>query len=210
MDAPKARGGPVPKDPLSRLPQDVLCVRKVRRAASIAGLNAISFTIFAVASAQLMMATMFSGGITIAAVTITVTLGLVAWYEFRGRKMLKQLDVAACRLLGWNQLALLGVLVAYCSWSIVWGYLYPSSLAEGLAEHPELLEPYSEQDRRDLMELVEIVEEFWPTLIAVIYGTIIFLSVIYQGWNAWYYFSRKRFVEECRAMEIETPQQHAH
>ena len=50
------------------------------------------------------------------------------------------------------------------------------------------------------MEMVEIVEEFWTVLIASIYGAIIVASVIYQGWNAWYYFSRKRFVEECRAM----------
>ena len=111
MAAPHELAAPVPKDPLSRLPRDVFCVRKVRRAVSVAGVNAISFATFAVASAMLMLATMFSGGFTVAAVGITAVLGLVAYYEFRGRTMLKHLDVAGCRVLGWNQLAVLAALV---------------------------------------------------------------------------------------------------
>ena len=204
MAEPQAHPAIVQKDPLSRLPKDVKCVRKVRRAAGIAGFNAVSFAVLAVASANLILATMFSGGLTVAAVGITVVLGLVAYYEYRGRKLLQHLDVKGCSLLGWNQLGLLAALVLYCGWSIVWGFMYPTGLTDGinevLAERPEILEPYSEQEQRDLKELIEIMGEFGPVIMATTYGAIIVASVLYQGWNAWYYFSRKKFVKECQAM----------
>ena len=155
---------------------------------------------FAVASALLLVLATLGGHFTIAALGITVALGIVAYYEFRGKRMLKQLDVAGCRVLGWNQLGLLAALTVYCGWSIVWGFLYPSNLSAGIEEHPELLSAYSETERRDLVDALKIIDEIWPALIASTYGAIIIASVIYQGGNAWYYFARKRYVDECRAM----------
>ena len=187
-----------PTDPLYQLPYTAECARKVRRAVTVAGVNAWSFTVFAVASAVLLVLCTLSGDFTLAALGITVALGMVAYYEFRGKQMLTQLDVAGCRVLGWNQLGLLAALSVYCGWSIVWGFLYPSNLVAGLEEHPELLASFSELERRDLMEMAGILDEFWPVIIAATYGAIIIASLIYQGGNAWYYFTRKRYVEECQ------------
>ena len=174
-------------DPLSRLPYHAICAQKVRWAVGVAALNAWSFAIFAVASAVLLVISTLLGDFTLAALGITAVLGVVAYFEFRGKQMLKELDPAGCLVLGWNQLGLLAALVAYCGWSIVWGVLYPPS--EELRANPswQLLES-------------EFGDALWPALIASIYGAIIVASLIYQGWNAWYYFSRKRFVEECQAM----------
>jgi hypothetical protein len=179
------------------LPRDAVCAQKVRRADAIAAFNAWSFAVCAAFSAVLLLASIFFGGLTIAAVGITLALFAVAYFEFRGKRMLNDLNTRACRLLGWNQLALFAVIAAYCIWSIIWGFLYPSSLSEQLAQNPAVLQPYSEADRRDILDLFSLVDEFWPALITIIYGSVIIATLIYQGWNAWYYFTRRRFVEAC-------------
>ncbi len=184
-----------PPEPLSQLPRDAKCARKVRRAVTVAVLNGWSFAIFAIASALLLLA-----DITLAAVGITVALGIVTYCEFRGQRLLRQLDPSGCKILGWGQLCLLAALAAYCGWSIAWGFLYLSNLSQALAEHPELLENYDEVQRRDVKDIAVAVDEFWPQLVAVVYGAVIIASVIYQGGNAWYYFTRRKFVRECREM----------
>ena len=182
---------------LDQLPADDPNVRKVKRAVGVAALNAWSFAVFAAASAVLLVLATLEGGFTIAAAGITIALFVVSYYEFRGQRMLTELNPDGCRLLGWNQLGLLAALTAYCAWSIVWGFLYPSPLSDILTEHPEILEPYDEMQRRDIRVIFEILGDYWPALIASIYGGVIFGTLIYQGGNAWYYFARQEHVEQC-------------
>ena len=186
---------PSPK-PLDQLPQDTTCVCKVRRTISIASLNAWSFAVFAAASTVLLFGSTF----TIAGVGITFALFAVSYNEFRGKKMLGELKPGGCDVLGWNQLGLLAALSVYCVWSIIWGFLYPSPLSEILTEHPEILEPYSEIERRDIREMFDILDDMWAGIIAAVYGGVILGTLIYQGGNAWYYFTRRKYVEQCATL----------
>lgn len=128
---------------------------------------------------------------------MTLFLGWVTYNEFRGRKLLLAYEPRGARLLGWNQLLLLAALVGYCVWSIIWGFVYPSPLSDVLTEHPELLASYSESERRNLTDAFDILDDFWPAIISTIYGAVILVSVFYQGGNAWYNFTRERFVRQC-------------
>ena len=47
---------------------------------------------------------------------MTAGLMLVARNEFRGSRMVKTLDPAGPRLLGWNQVGFLSLILAYCFW----------------------------------------------------------------------------------------------
>ncbi len=113
-----------------------------------------------------------------------VGLGLVivAWNELRGRKMLLRLDQGAPRLLGRNQLGLMALVVGYSLWSIYLGLT-------GTTELTVLLE--------------ELEPAFGPlghlqgSLTLALYGGVILLSIIFQGLNALYYFTRAEHVRTC-------------
>jgi hypothetical protein len=61
-----------------------------------------------------------------------------------------------------------------------------------------LLASYSEAERRDVIDAFAALDDFWPAIITSIYGAVILVSIFYQGGNAWYNFSRQRFVRQCR------------
>ena len=172
----------------------------MNRAIGVASFNAWTFAVLCGASVCLL-----PYQFTVAGILITLVLGAVAYLEFRGKKQLAQLNVAGCRLLGWNQVLLLTAIVIYCTWSIVWGYLYPSPMSQMLAEaqqeHPQIMSMYSKEDLELLEELAEEYAHAWPLVIASVYGSVIAASLIVQGWNAWYNFSRARWVRECRDEE---------
>ena len=113
-----------------------------------------------------------------------VGLGLVvvAWNELRGRKMLLRLDRRGPRLLGRNQLGLMALVVAYSLWSIYLGLTGPTELTVLL----EQLEP-----------TFGPLGHLQGTLTLALYGGVILLSVIFQGLNALYYFTRAEHVRTC-------------
>ena len=99
-------------------------------------------------------------------------MGVVAWNEFRGRKMIQRLDSQGPQLLGRNQLGFMVLLIAYCLWSIA--RMRTQSIA-GLAELEELVGP---------------VEELAKTLAVFFYSSVIVLTVVFQGLMAKFYFAR--------------------
>jgi len=111
---------------------------------------------------------------------ITALLGfgmaVVAWNEFRGRKMIRQLDSRGPQLLGRNQLGLMVLLIAYCLWNLV---RTPAPIS-GLAELEEVLGP---------------VEDLARTLAFFVYGSVIVLTAVFQGLMARYYFARVGMME---------------
>lgn len=173
------------KSPLAQLPRDAECAYKVRMAVGVAAFNAWSFAVCAAASAVFLAVSPAFGGFSLAGVGITLVLAGVTYCEFRGQRLLQSLDARGCRVLGWNQLGLLAAVALYCIWSIVWGFVYPSPWAD----HPDW--QALERDFGDAL---------WPVLVASIYGGVLIACALYQGGNAWYYFTRRRAVEECRAM----------
>ena len=141
--------------------------RKVLKAAGVAAFNGWACVIVAA------LAVPFALGSIPTALT-GLALGAVAWNEFRGRKMLLRFDPRGPRLLGWNQIGLLAVIVLYCLWHIYDGLTGPT-LAD---QHP------------DLKLVLGSVASLERNLTLGLYGSIIVVSAIAQGLTARYYFSR--------------------
>ena len=178
--------GPLSPEHYRELAQAQERAKKIRKAAGVATFNGWTTAIFAVLSAPFAL-------FSVAGFLITLGLAIVAWNEFRGRARMLKFDPAGPTLLGWNQVGFLVLIVGYCCWSIYTGLNGSGELTKQLQADPELA--------RALNDLGDI-EGLQQMLVLSIYGTVIVLSAIFQGWNALYYFSRRKLVE---AYVRETP-----
>src|SRR4051794_11088275 len=129
-----------------------------------------------------------------AAIAITLGLSIVAYNEFRGRKRLLNFDPGAATMLGWNQLGLLAAIVAYCAWMLSAN----SSKAVGA-----MTSQMDSATRQQVREVLGALDGLYKTATLALYGGVIVLSMLFQGGNALYYFTRRRHVEDFIA---ETPQ----
>jgi hypothetical protein len=159
----------------------------IRKAARVVSFNAWATAVIAFLSAPFAI---FSG----AGFAIFVGLVVVAVNEFRGRRRLLQFDPSATTLLGSNQLALLALISLYCLWMIANGLYGESPLAAAFAASPEL--------RDSGIELTQWSEDLYRLCVVGFYGTVIALTVIFQGLTALYYFTRRKYVTKYIA---ETP-----
>jgi hypothetical protein len=118
-----------------------------------------------------------------AALLLGTGMAVVAAVEFRATARLRQLDPAAARVLGLNQLAFALILAAYAAWNIHATLTGPGTLAAMSAGQPavaDMLRPYEDLTRR---------------LMLAAYGALITVAVVMQGGTAWFYFSRGKHVE---------------
>ena len=163
--------------------------KAIRKAARVAGFNGWTT---AAAGAFSAMFLLFDRS----AVAIAITLGLsiITYNEFRGRKRLLNFDPSAATMLGWNQLGLLAMIVVYCLWML------SGSSAEAASALSAQMNSASE---RELLSMAGDLEGLYKTATLAMYGGVIVLSVLFQGGNALYYFTRRRHVEDFIA---ETPQ----
>lgn len=174
---------PVTDPPLSELHHRALAAARKRaepvlRAARVASFNAWTTAILTVASAPFAL-------FSLAGLGIFVGLALVAWNEFRGRRLLLKFEPSGATLLGWNQLGLLALITTYCLWAIyanLWG---SESIEDQLNANPELRAAFGSLD--GLTQLIQ------PIVLAF-YGLVIALSAVFQGGNALYYFTRRKYV----------------
>jgi hypothetical protein len=160
--------------------------RKIRRAAAVAAFNGWSLGVCAVVSTLFLPLSIIPFSPT--AFIVAAALWTVTIIEFRGRQRLLAYDPTACRLLGWNQIGLLLLLVGYCLWSILNAYFHPTSLLSG-AISPEL---------QGSLDLTSFEAMIFP-LTLVVYGTVIVVAILVQGGNALYYFTRERLVRSFLA-----------
>jgi hypothetical protein len=151
--------------------------KAIRRAAGVAAFNGWSMAILAVLSAPFAIFSFISA-------VIAAGLGVLAWNELRGRRQLLAFDPQAPTLLGWNQLGLLALVSGYCVWQIVTCLFGDSEFAKEIATALELL----------LGSGIEFDAMLRP-LMVMFYCVVIAVSVVAQGLNAWYYFSRRKHVE---------------
>lgn len=152
----------------------------VRRVGRVATFNAWTTAILAGLSAPFAI-------FSVAGFVIFVGLSLVAWNEFRGRRRLLEFDPAGATILGWNQLGLLALITIYCLWAIysnLWG---SASIDAQLRANPELQAAFGSLD--GMSQLIQ------PIVLAF-YGLVIALSALFQGGNALYYFTRRKYVEK--------------
>ncbi len=159
----------------------------IRRASRVATFNAWTTAILAMLSAPFAL-------FSVAGMLVFAALALVAWNEFRGRRRLLAFDPAGATILGWNQLGLLGMITLYCAWALysnLWG---GGSIEAQLKANPQL---------GPAVGSVQGFDDLYRSIVIVLYGSVIVLSAIFQGGNALYYFSRRKYVE---AYVRETPQ----
>lgn len=156
---------------------------KIDFAIGVATFNGWSIGIFAALSALFLP---FSFGLQ--SLLITLGLAAVAYHEFKGRRLLRNLDLSAPRLLGFNQIAFGAVIIGYCAWTLTTELLGPGTYAQTIEKHPELADTLGS------------VEGLIQLIVVLVYGSIILLTIPYQAAMAWYYFSRaphmKRFLNE--------------
>jgi hypothetical protein len=156
--------------------------KPIRKAARVAAFNGWTTAVVALLSAPfacfgLVGLAVFSG------------LSAATWNEFRGRRRLVAFDPRGATILGWNQLGLLLMIALYCGWSLYHGLAGAGSLEAQLAANPDL------KDAVGSLEGLEGLEHLYRTIVVAIYGSVILLSVIFQGANAIYYFTRRRLIE---------------
>jgi hypothetical protein len=163
--------------------------KKVLRASSVATFNVCTFGFFAACGLLIVMVSALMGEIDVVGSLVSVALGALAWNEWRGRKLLRRFDLRGPRVLGWNQVALLCVITGYCAWMLAQAYSGPSELERDPA-YAEIESQFGD------------ISELSRTLSVLLYGSAIVASVLFQGINAVYYFTRAAVL---RAYLAETP-----
>jgi hypothetical protein len=153
--------------------------RSIQSAARVANFNAWTTAILAALSAPFAL-------FSLAGIVVFVGLAVVAWNEFRGRRRMLDYDPAGASILGWNQVGLLALISVYCLWAIysnLWG---SGSIESQWRANPQLGAAFG-----SLGGMSELVK---PIILAF-YGTVIALTAIFQGGNALYYFTRRKYLE---------------
>lgn len=151
--------------------------KKIDRAVSVASFNGWSTGVFAALSAPFALFS-FSG------LLICLGLGAVAYHEFKGRAMLRALDLRGPRILGYNQIGFGVLIVAYCLWSLYEAMTGPNPYAQYIEADPALA---------DMLGGIGDLYTFGAVLV---YGAAIVLTVPYQAFMAWYYFSRSKHLSD--------------
>ena len=172
-----------PKGPLSQLQQHQFAAaqdraQKIRKAAAVARFNGWTIGIFAVCSAPFAL-------MSLPGFLMTSGMSLVAYIELKGRQRLLQFDRKASAFLGWNQVGFLALILCYCIWMLAAGLTSDNPLAAELKANPDL---------RAVFDSVDDFSQYYKILIAAVYGTVIVLSVVFQGLNALYYFTRRKHI----------------
>ena len=168
--APHGAAGPLSTQQLRKLTQANLQEKKILRAAKIASFNGVSTGIFAAGA-------LISGIFSTLSLALGLALAAVAWNELRGRNLLRKMDLNAPRVLAWNQLGFMGLLIGYALWKIYFGLAGPSAFAG----HPELATRFG-------------IAELEKMITVSIYASLIAAAIIFQGGCAWYYFTRTKYL----------------
>jgi type IV secretory pathway TrbD component len=130
---------------------------------------------------------------------VAVGLCIIGWVEYRGCRRMRRADPSAARVLGRNQLALLGLIVLYC---VVQMATFSPEKAKAVAVSPEVRSQLAALPNME-KAIDGAVERLAPLVTYGLYGLVIVLSAIFQGGLAAYYFTRRRHLE---AFNSRTPQ----
>jgi hypothetical protein len=190
---PPQAGSAAPLTPthLDQLAHAKLRAKKVHKAGGVAMVNGYLLAMFSGGSFLFAGIALMFGEFDVIGILMGVGLALIAWNEFRGRTMLRRFDVHACRVLGWNQLGLMALVIGYAAWMLGWALWGPPPYADAMADEPLLAGPLGS------------INELYTTISLAIYGGLIAGTLIFQGFNARYYFTRRKHVE---AYLRETPE----
>lgn len=172
-----AVAGPLSAEDRTQIAQAQQRRKKISRATKIASFNAWSFAVLAGFS---LLFALFSLGSLIAAAVLA---GL-AWNEFRGRRQLQLLDQRGPATLGINQIVCCIAVVLYCGFKITTALTGPGPYAQSMEQSPEIA------------AMLEPMQELLKTATISAYVLILIVGVAVQGATAWFYFSRKRWLDD--------------
>ncbi len=170
---------PLTPEDVAQLAAAIERTGKLTKASKMAAVNGWALAISAGLTAPFAP---FSG----VAFILLFALALLAWNEFRGRKMLDRFEEAGPDLLWKNQVGLMAVVVAYCLWGIRTAVAGPVN--------PSLAQ---------LEEFVPDITELVSQAAAGFYALIIVVTVLLQGVMARFYHNRIALVRDYLA---ETPE----
>jgi len=191
--APPSPASPLDESQFALVQEAAQNYKPIKKATRTALGSAITTLVIGVSAVPLALIwPSFSGAL------ITAGLCVIGVVEFMGYRKLRQADPAAARWLGTNQLAFLGLIAFYCLLQML---TFSSADAKAAALSPEFraqLNAAPDMTR----EIDNIIEQWAPLVTYGFYSLVLVLSVLFQGGLAWYYFTRRKFLE---AFQRQTP-----
>ncbi|MFA6132657.1 MAG: hypothetical protein WC869_01420 [Phycisphaerae bacterium] len=112
--------------------------------------------------------------------TVSLAVCAVGAVEYHGAKRVRRSDALATRLLGFNQLAFLAVIIVYC---IV------QMFSKDMQLSPEFRDALAQLPGKD-----RGINDMVGKLAFVVYGLVIVLSIGFQGGMSLYYFTRGKSI----------------
>lgn len=146
--------------------------RKISRAVSVARFDGWTLGIFG-------GLTLLAGITDISCLLIGLVLCACAFIELRGAAKLSRLDPTAIPMLTYNQLALATLLFIYAVWNLIGAYN-----GVGIAA-------LADQDPQVAQQLGS-VEGITRSITVILYAGLIAVAIFGQGGMAYYYFTRRR------------------
>lgn len=123
---------------------------------------------------------------------LVLGLAAVGVVEYLGYRRLKLASPTAPTFLGKNQLALLAMIVLYCLFQIV---DFSPAQAKAAALSPEARAQMAAMPQ--MLHSIDGQIDRWSRVLTYgFYGLVIVLSIACQGGLAWYYYSRRRHIDE--------------
>jgi len=163
--------------------------RKVTRAAAVARASAITtLAIGLLALPFVVVSPSFSGLVVVAGVIV------VGVREWTGYGKMRRAQAGAARHLGWNQVALLGVITLYCVLEMA---TFSPEDVKSAALSPEVRSQLAALPGMQA-QIEGLIETWAPYAVYGFYSALILLSIGFQGGLALYYFSRGKYIETFR------------
>ncbi len=157
-------------------------MKKITRASNVARFGGWSLGFFSIITIAFGLPADF------VSIGLGAALCVVAFNELRGGALLKHLKPAGATLLGYNQLGLGILTVAYAGLQL-WNTTHGASITQAIGSTGD-------------PETDELVSRMTGAVTYGLYGTLAVLGALIPGLTSWYYFSRGKLV---RAMLRDTP-----
>jgi len=174
---------PLTSEHMDQLAEAKLRARKVHKAGGVAMFNGCVLAVFSGFSLLFALIGLMFGEVDIIGLCMGAGLALLAWGEFRGRAMLRRFELYACHLLGWNQLILMTMVIVYAAWMLATALWGPGPYDEDIARESMLAGPLGS------------INNLYKIISMAIYDGLIAATLIFQGLNSLYYFTRRKHVE---------------
>jgi hypothetical protein len=150
--------------------------RKLRRAIAVASFDGWTVGVFGAL-------TLLTGLTDPSGLLMGAGMAAVAFVELRGAGRLRRLETGVTRTLGFNQLALAAIMIAYAVWRL----------------HIEMsgVSPYQAYKSADpqLARMLQPIENLTHFIALVLYGAMIGVALFAQGGLALFYFTRGKHID---------------